>query len=118
MLLLSPVEDIFYLSGVEDNVKITSPDMLAHSLKSARRQLQLTQQQAAAQVGIKQATISAFENHPEKSRIETLFKLLAVLELELHLTPRNQVEGGVDRTPSWAQKWSQCRTSRALLPAW
>lgn len=86
-------------------MKITSPDMLAHSLKSARRQLPLTQQQTAAQVGIKQATISAFENHPEKSRIETLFKLLAVLELELHLTPRNQAEAAVDKSQRWDQEW-------------
>ena len=86
-------------------MKITSPDTLAHSLKSARRELQLTQQQAAKQVGIKQATISAFENHPEKSRIETLFKLLAVLELELHVTPRNQAEGTADRSLSWDQEW-------------
>ena len=86
-------------------MKITSPDMLAHSLKSARRQLPLTQQQTAAQVGIKQATISAFENHPEKSRIETLFKLLAVLDLELHLAPRNQAEEAVDKRQRWDQEW-------------
>jgi len=86
-------------------MKITSPDMLAHSLKSARRQLQLTQQQAAKQVGIKQATISAFENHPENSRIETLFKLLAVLELELHVTPRNQAERTTESSQSWDQEW-------------
>lgn len=86
-------------------MRITSSDMLSHALKNARRRLHLTQQAAADQIGIKQATVSAFENHPEKSRVETLFKLLAVLELELHLTPRNQPGEPAVNDQGWDQEW-------------
>ncbi|OHZ01196.1 type II toxin-antitoxin system antitoxin HipB [Salinicola sp. MIT1003] len=82
-------------------MKITSPDMLARALKEARSRNGLTQKDVAAQVGIKQATVSAFENHPEKSRVETLFKLMAALGLELHVAER---ESGQSEQ-SWDQEW-------------
>ncbi|TCJ96214.1 hypothetical protein EV694_1768 [Volucribacter psittacicida] len=37
---------------------------------------------------MKQATVSAFENTPDSTKLETLFKLLAGLELELVVQPR------------------------------
>jgi HTH-type transcriptional regulator/antitoxin HipB len=80
-------------------MKITSPDMLARALKESRSRNGLTQKDVAAQVGIKQATVSAFENHPEKSRVETLFKLMAALGLELHVAER---ESGQSEQP-WDQ---------------
>ncbi|MDR9468669.1 helix-turn-helix domain-containing protein [Marinospirillum sp.] len=52
----------------------------------------MTQQSVANRIGIKQATVSSFENHPEKSQVDTLFKLLAALELELQVSERNQPE--------------------------
>ncbi|WP_048308623.1 helix-turn-helix domain-containing protein [Halomonas sp. PR-M31] len=82
-------------------MKITSTDMLALSLKEARKHYKLTQQTVAEQAGIKQATVSGFENYPEKSRIETLFKLLAALDMELHVTERDQVR----RDQGWDQEW-------------
>ncbi|NIC04123.1 helix-turn-helix domain-containing protein [Billgrantia bachuensis] len=86
-------------------MKITSPEMLAQSMKNARRHHQLTQQGAADLIGIKQATVSAFENHPERSRIETLFKLLSALELELHVTERNRPEAKAADERGWDQEW-------------
>ncbi|MDN3522111.1 helix-turn-helix domain-containing protein [Halomonas ramblicola] len=82
-------------------MRITSPEMLAQSLKNARKRHRLTQQTTAELIGIKQATVSAFENHPERSRLETLFKLLAALDLELHVTGRNQPHQG----EGWDQEW-------------
>ena len=40
--------------------------------------------------GTTQARISAFENEPERTKLETLFKILAGLELELIVQPRKK----------------------------
>jgi len=82
-------------------MKITAPDALASALRNARKQRSLTQQTLAEQVGTKQATISTFENHPENCRVETLFKLLAALDLELQVTKRGQPESQT----GWDQEW-------------
>ncbi|KXS52090.1 type II toxin-antitoxin system antitoxin HipB [Marinobacter persicus] len=82
-------------------MKITSPEALASTLRNARKQRSLTQQTLAEQIGTKQATISTFENHPENCRIETLFKLLAALDLELQITERGQPESQT----GWDQEW-------------
>ncbi|MET4024860.1 HTH-type transcriptional regulator/antitoxin HipB [Marinobacter sp. MBR-99] len=82
-------------------MRITSPAMLAQALKNIRKERQLSQSVVADSVGLKQATISGFENQPEGSRVETLFKLLTALDLELHLSERNseKPEAG------WDQEW-------------
>lgn len=82
-------------------MKITSPKLLAQALKNARTDKQLTQQKTAEQIGIKQSTVSGFENQPDKARIETLFKLLSALELELHVTKRDSE----NTTTNWDQEW-------------
>lgn len=82
-------------------MKITSPEMLAQALKNARKHQNLSQQATADQIGVKQATVSGFENHPEKSRVETLFKLLSALDLELRLTER----GTSESETGWDQEW-------------
>lgn len=82
-------------------MKITSPKLLAQAIKNARTDKQLTQQKTADQIGIKQSTVSGFENQPDKARIETLFKLLSALELELHVTERDSEK----ITTGWDQEW-------------
>ncbi|MCZ4285687.1 MAG: type II toxin-antitoxin system antitoxin HipB [Marinobacter sp.] len=82
-------------------MKITSPKLLAQALKNTRNSKKLTQQKTAEQIGIKQSTVSGFENQPDKARIETLFKLLSALELELHVTERDSKEPATD----WDQEW-------------
>ena len=82
-------------------MKITSPDSLAKALQDVRVLKGLTQQETAQRVGIKQATVSAFENYPERSRVETLFKLMAALGLELHVAER----GDSQAPPAWDEEW-------------
>ncbi|MCL7931244.1 helix-turn-helix domain-containing protein [Halomonas llamarensis] len=82
-------------------MKITTPDMLAQAFKEARKRKGFAQQHTAELVGIKQATVSRFENHPERSHVDTLFKLLAALELELHVADR----GSNSQTQQWDQEW-------------
>lgn len=81
-------------------MKVTTPDMLATALKEARANQSMTQQDVAQLVGIKQATVSALENRPEKSRVETLFRLLAALGLELQVTQRDQAQ-----KQAWNEEW-------------
>jgi HTH-type transcriptional regulator/antitoxin HipB len=82
-------------------MKITSPEALSTAIKNARYQQSLSQQATASKVGLKQATVSNFENYPEKSRIETLFKLLSALDLELRLVER----GASDPVIGWGEEW-------------
>lgn len=82
-------------------MKLTSPEALAHALKNARKRQGLSQSETASQIGVKQATVSGFENHPAGSRIETLFKLLSALNLELQVSERDTP----DDENGWDQEW-------------
>ncbi|WP_411572096.1 helix-turn-helix domain-containing protein [Xenorhabdus nematophila] len=62
----------------------------------------MTQKDTADRVGIKQSTVSGFENSPEKSKLETLFKLLSSLGLELQVTERN---GSTKSDSRWTREW-------------
>jgi HTH-type transcriptional regulator/antitoxin HipB len=66
-------------------VKYTAhtPKQLGQVLKGQRRSQQLTQKQAAQLVGLLPKTISKLELATETATIESLFKLLSALELEL-----------------------------------
>jgi HTH-type transcriptional regulator/antitoxin HipB len=77
--------------------KATSPKVLGQILKSARNQKGLTQHQAGNLVGITQAMVSRIESGESNARIDTLFRLLAALDMEMTVKPRekafNQGEG-------------------------
>lgn len=62
---------------------IYSPLQLANRLKLIRQRNGWTQSELAKKVGLKQATISHFENAPDNTSLATLFKLLQSLELSL-----------------------------------
>jgi DNA-binding XRE family transcriptional regulator len=59
-----PCRDIFKISILGDKMNVTSPKMLAQAIKDARKQRNLTQRETAASMGMKQSTVSEFENHP------------------------------------------------------
>ena len=69
---------------------ITSPQDLAHALKGYRLHRQLTQKELADAIGMRQATVSAFERSPEKAKADTVFRILTALHLKLTLTCRNR----------------------------
>ncbi|MFZ1234857.1 MAG: helix-turn-helix domain-containing protein [Thiofilum sp.] len=79
---------------------IYSTDMLATALRDQRKRAQITQSTLAEHTGLKQATISALENQPDGTKLETLFKLLSALDLELHLVPK-----AANKTTGWEQEW-------------
>ncbi len=53
----------------------------------------MSQQELANLVGTGQKTISAIENGNEGATLETVFRLLAVLKLEIELSPRALTPG-------------------------
>ena len=59
-------------------------------LKDARKARGLTQGEAARAVGLDQTAISRIETGRHIMRLDTLFKLLAALDYELLLQPRQR----------------------------
>ncbi len=79
---------------------VHTPQQLAQALRSQRKSRRLTQKAAGAPVGLLPKTVSALESSPERSSVESLFKLLSTLELELVLRPKSS---DTDQTtsPEW-----------------
>lgn len=83
-------------------MQVTSATMLANYLQDRRKKGAVSQSEAAKSVGIKQTTVSAFENNPDGTKLATLFKLLAALDLELSVNERSTAGSN---TPSWEEEW-------------
>lgn len=62
---------------------VRTPDQLGHVLKGQRKSKQLTQEKAAGMVGLLPKTVSRLELDTKTASIESLFKLLSALQLEL-----------------------------------
>ncbi|MGF1860564.1 helix-turn-helix domain-containing protein [Photobacterium profundum] len=86
-------------------MQITSAKMLANAVRDQRKAQKITQIETAKLVGIKQTTVSAFENTPEGTKLDTLFKLLAALDLELHIQARNSNGESKSNTQQWNEEW-------------
>lgn len=67
-----------------------TPRQLGHLLRGQRKSQALTQQTAAEIVGLLPKTISKLELATETSTIESLYKLLSALELELVVQSKSQ----------------------------
>lgn len=83
-------------------MKVTSPALLANAVKDQRKINKLTQAKTAELVGIKQATVSDFENRPESTKLETLFKILSALDLELQVVKKGST---LDKEKIWTKEW-------------
>ncbi|QRN04256.1 helix-turn-helix domain-containing protein [Legionella sp. MW5194] len=75
---------------------------LAILLRERRKKLQLTQKEMGERVGLKQKTISALENNPENASIRTLQRVLAALEMDMQLTPKNAAD---ETKMQWDNEW-------------
>lgn len=62
---------------------IYSPKQLANLLLLMRQKQGMTQADVAIKVGIKQATVSNFENNPDKTKLSTMFKIVQALNLSV-----------------------------------
>jgi HTH-type transcriptional regulator / antitoxin HipB len=77
-----------------------STQELAEYIRDRRKRQKLSQAEVGDRVGVKQATISSFENNPEGTKLETLFKLMSALDLELQVIPKEKV-----RNQGWQEEW-------------
>lgn len=66
----------------------TSPKILGAALKRKRKQLGLTQEAAGELFRLQQSTVSSLEQGADGSRLDTLFRLLAALNLEIVIRDR------------------------------
>jgi HTH-type transcriptional regulator / antitoxin HipB len=73
--------------------KILSPEALGHALKDARKATGKTQEEIGKLIGMDQGTVSIIERGNPGTRLETLFRLLAALDLEISLQPRSKPAG-------------------------
>ena len=67
----------------------TSKD-IGHAIRQARKAQNLTQKDLAVRSGVWQETISKIETGVASTKLETVFALLAALDLELQVQPRSK----------------------------
>ncbi len=84
-------------------MKITTATQLANYLQDIRHNQGLSQSKVGDKIGLRQGTVSNFEKNPDSTKLDTLFKLLSALELELEITPRNPEPN--TKASSWDQEW-------------
>ncbi len=94
---------------------IHSPKELSKLVFSERKRHKLSQAEAGSNVGLKQTTVSHFEINPERTQVTTLFRILASLDLEIHITPKSKnlktvpkkirKESEKIQVKNWKEKW-------------
>jgi HTH-type transcriptional regulator/antitoxin HipB len=72
------------------NYTAHTPKQLGQVLRGQRKSQKLTQKEAAQVVGLLPKTISKLELATETATIESLFKLLSALQLELVVRAKSQ----------------------------
>ena len=76
---------------------VYSPESLGSAMKRARQTKKLTQQQAGQPFKLEQSTISNIENGTPGTQIETLFRLLAALDLEMVIQNQGYIQLYIQR---------------------
>ncbi|GHA16072.1 helix-turn-helix domain-containing protein [Oceanisphaera arctica] len=88
-------------------MKVTNANQLSAYMKDVRLTQKLSQGKVAGKVGIRQDTVSSFELHPDTTKLETFFKILSALNLELAIQPRNTTDTDphIDTSAGWKEEW-------------
>lgn len=73
-----------------------TPKDIGHVIRQARKTKGLTQKELALQSGVWQETISKIENGAASARLETLFDVLAALDMEIEIRPRSKGDGNLE----------------------
>lgn len=76
-----------------DQIARTTKD-LGNVLRQARKAQNMTQAELASRAGIWQRTVSNIETSASGAKVDTIFDLLAALDLELHIVPRSKMTPG------------------------
>lgn len=80
--------------------RIYSEKALGSAIKRRRKQLGKTQTEAGEAFKLDQTTISSIENGAQGTRLETLFRLLSALNLEMIIRPKDEL-GDVSNDGEW-----------------
>jgi HTH-type transcriptional regulator/antitoxin HipB len=67
-----------------------TPKQLGTVIRRRRKEVGLSQEALASRIHSRQATVSALENSTTDTRLETIFNVLAALDLELVVRPRTK----------------------------
>lgn len=67
---------------------VYSPKSLGIAIKRQRKAKKLSQKEAGSVVNLEQTTVSSIEQGAPGTRLETLFRMLAALELEMVIRPK------------------------------
>ena len=70
-------------------IKLISPESLGFALREERKKKGLNQTDLGTPVGVDQTTVSKVEQGKPGTRLDTMFRLLSVLDLELVLQPKD-----------------------------
>lgn len=81
---------------------IQSPKELALFIINQRKKLKLSQKEVGNLVGLKQKTLSALENKPENTQLETLFRVLSALNLNIKMLAKDEAPLTKNR---WKEEW-------------
>jgi HTH-type transcriptional regulator / antitoxin HipB len=71
-------------------IPITSSETLGKVLRRYRKEQGLTQSNAGKKFNILQSSISGIESGRPGVRLETVFRYMSALSLEMHLEPRDK----------------------------
>lgn len=69
---------------------VRQPRQLGAIIQSERLRRNMTQKELASLVGTQQKTISAIENGSEGTKLETLLSVIAKLDLDIQIVPRQR----------------------------
>ena len=81
---------------------ICSPRDLALLVVNRRKQLKLSQAAVGKLVGLKQQTISDFEKKPEGTKLETLFRILSAVKLDVTILTKDEIS---PHESLWNEEW-------------
>ncbi len=78
-----------------------SATILANILKEIRRDRSLSQLEVGRLVGVRQATISKLENSPGTTQLDTLFRVLSALGIDLYMKDKDSDQ----KISKWNEEW-------------
>ena len=79
---------------------IRSPKELAMIVINQRKKLKLSQSEVGKLVGLKQQTVSNFELYPQNTELDTLFRILSAVNLDIKTFARNE-----KTISKWNEEW-------------
>ncbi len=82
---------------------IHSPEALALALIAMRKKRNLSQSTIGELVGLKQQTISAFENNPNGTKLESLFRILSAVGADIEIQEKNKANLVANKR--WTEEW-------------